>query len=181
MSIKEKDDTTEKGDESLDDLSVSLAIRDDADRFHIPMEQPVLLRLPEEEAAVLREQIRKGDVKLKIDIPQGKNSGTCTFNNKEFCATLVRLPCVVETHKSYDDVALYKTGDIGQAIVIHDKNNPPKIDENGRLKSGLTPPTNRIISKFKKPTTEAEKDRMKELQEEIKKVNITAKSEETEN
>ncbi|EMS13683.1 TFIID subunit [Entamoeba histolytica HM-3:IMSS] len=171
--------STQEGDEDDGNLEVKLSIRGDGERFHINMEQPILLRLPEDEAKVLREQIQSGDVDFNIDIPQGENSGKCIFNGKEFCATLVRLPCVVETHKSYDDVALYKTGDIGQAIIIHEKDNIPKIDDSGRLKSGLTPPTNRIVNKFQKPMTHAEKERMKELHKEIKsKVNDLPKSEE---
>ena len=160
---------------------INIDTRSDGERFHIRMEQPVLLRLPEEDAAVLRQQMAEGKVDLVIEIPDGMVSGTCRFNGRTLCATLVKLPCVVETHKTYDDVALYKTGDVGQAIVVHAEDNPPKIDEFGRLKSGLTPPTNRIVGKFKKPFTEAERRKMRELQQEITNQGGIKKSEEDDN
>ena len=144
-----------------DNNMINVQIKNDAERFQVDLEQPVLLRLPEEEADILREQIQKGEVKLTIQIPEGKNSGICLFNDREYCATIVQLPCIVETHKSYDDVSLYKTGDIGQAIIIHTKDNEPRVDETGRLKSGITPPTNRIVNKYSKQPTEEEKNEMK--------------------
>lgn len=165
-----------------DDFDINIHIKNEAERYHISKEQPILLRLPEDEASVLRQQIREGNVSLKINIPQGDIKGTCLFNGKEYCATIVRLPCVVETHKSYDDVAMYKTGDIGQAIIIHDKDNPPKCDEIGRLRSGLTPPTNRIVSKFKKPTIRPEEiEKNKRLSEEIAQHTSQTKTEDEDN
>ncbi|KAL7719897.1 TAFII55 protein conserved region domain-containing protein [Entamoeba marina] len=153
-------------DNSEQPTQINIDIRNDGERFHIEKEQPILLRLPEEEAEVLRKQIQEGKVDLHINLEDGC-SGTCVFNDKQYSATLVTLPCVVETHKSYDDVALFKTGDIGQAIIIHDDDHIPKIDKHGRLKSGLTPPTNRIVSKFKKLPSEAEQKKMAKLESEV--------------
>lgn len=154
----------------MDENEINVQIKPDSDRFQIDLEQPVLLRLPEDEADVLREQIQKGEVNLTINIPEGKTTGDCFFNDKQYCATIVQLPCVVETHKSYDDISLYKTGDIGQAIIIHTKENEPRVDQTGRLKSGITPPTNRIVNKYSKPSTEEELIKTKQTCDEVRNV-----------
>lgn len=41
-------------------------------------------------------------------------SGTFVIGNEEFPASLLDLPAVVESFKTYDDSALVKTADIGQ-------------------------------------------------------------------
>lgn len=41
-------------------------------------------------------------------------SGTFAIGNESFPASLLDLPCVVESYKTYDDTNLIKTADIGQ-------------------------------------------------------------------
>ena len=41
-------------------------------------------------------------------------SGTFVIGDERFPASLLDLPCVVESYKTYDDCALVKTADIGQ-------------------------------------------------------------------
>lgn len=43
----------------------------------------------------------------------GRN-GTFVIGNDQFPASLLDLPCVVESYKTYDDNVLIKTADIGQ-------------------------------------------------------------------
>lgn len=43
-------------------------------------------------------------------------SGTFSIGDKHFPASLLDLPCVVESYKTYDDSCLIKTADIGQVI-----------------------------------------------------------------
>lgn len=45
-------------------------------------------------------------------------SGTFVIGNEHFPASLLDLPCVVESYKTYDDCALVKTADIGQVRVL---------------------------------------------------------------
>ncbi len=59
----------------------------------------------------------------------------------------------METHKTEDNITFYKSGDIGQILlveenIVHDqqesvhKPNPnPKYDDNYKIIDGLTPPT----------------------------------------
>ena len=43
-------------------------------------------------------------------------SGTFQIGNEKFSASLLDLPTVVESYKTYDDNVLIKTADIGQVI-----------------------------------------------------------------
>lgn len=40
------------------------------------------------------------------------------MGDKHFPASLVDLPCVVESYKTYDDQTLIKTADVGQVTII---------------------------------------------------------------
>ena len=45
-------------------------------------------------------------------------SGTFVIGDEHFPASLLDLPCAVESYKTYDDCALVKTSDIGQVITL---------------------------------------------------------------
>ncbi|GJS97468.1 transcription initiation factor TFIID subunit 7 [Tanacetum coccineum] len=55
-----------------------------------------------------------GDVK---DKDNGRR-GTFTIGDDQFPASLFDLPCIVESHKTYDDSVLIKTADVGQGIAF---------------------------------------------------------------
>jgi transcription initiation factor TFIID subunit 7 len=60
------------------------------------------------------------------------------IGNDEFPASLLDLPAVVESFKTYDDCALVKTADIGQMIMVREPGDPaPNTVE---YRHGLTPP-----------------------------------------
>lgn len=46
--------------------------------------------------------------------PEDGRSGTFAIGDDHFPASLLDLPCVVESYKTYDDTVLIKTADIGQ-------------------------------------------------------------------
>ncbi|KHN26391.1 Transcription initiation factor TFIID subunit 7-like, partial [Glycine soja] len=53
-------------------------------------------------------------------------------------ASLLDLPCVVESYKTYDDNSLIKTADIGQMIMVRESGDAaPDVIE---YRHGLTPP-----------------------------------------
>uniref|UniRef100_A0A6N2K7A3 TAFII55 protein conserved region domain-containing protein n=1 Tax=Salix viminalis TaxID=40686 RepID=A0A6N2K7A3_SALVM len=65
-------------------------------------------------------------------------SGTFIIGNEHFPASLLDLPCVVESYKTYDDCALVKTADIGQMIMVREAGDTaPDVVE---YRHGLTPP-----------------------------------------
>ena len=47
-------------------------------------------------------------------VAEDGKSGTFVIGNDHFPASLLDLPCVVESYKTYDDSVLIKTSDIGQ-------------------------------------------------------------------
>ncbi|GJM93723.1 hypothetical protein PR202_ga10306 [Eleusine coracana subsp. coracana] len=60
------------------------------------------------------------------------------IGDESFPASLLDLPAVVESYKTYDDSVLIKTADIGQMIMVRDENDP--APEGVEYKHGLTPP-----------------------------------------
>jgi transcription initiation factor TFIID subunit 7 len=101
---------------------------------------------------------------ISVPIEDGRN-GTFMIGNESFPASLLDLPAVVESYKTYDDSVLIKTADIGQVkvhvslyvtyllnfisnhllknklkqmIMVREENDPPP--EGVEYKHGLTPP-----------------------------------------
>lgn len=52
---------------------------------------------------------------------------TFTMDGKTFPARLVDLPCVVETQKTLDRSTFFKSGDVGQMLIVY------KVGEGGAL------------------------------------------------
>lgn len=46
-------------------------------------------------------------------VEDGRN-GTFSIGNESFPASLLDLPCIVESYKTYDESLLIKTSDVGQ-------------------------------------------------------------------
>ncbi|KAL2584358.1 hypothetical protein AAZV13_14G125700 [Glycine max] len=60
------------------------------------------------------------------------------IGNEQFPASLLDLPCVVESYKTYDDNSLIKTANIGQMIMVRESGDAaPDVIE---YRHGLTPP-----------------------------------------
>lgn len=61
---------------------------------------------------------------------------------------------MIETHKTLDDKTFYKSGDVGQIILVTDPDDEDEEEEVGsdqETKNGLTPPTFNIRKrKFRK-------------------------------
>jgi len=69
-------------------------------RYKIPLKGVCLVHNPE------HEPISRADGRL----------GTFTIGQDRFPASLLDLPCVLESYKTYDDNVLIKTADIGQVL-----------------------------------------------------------------
>lgn len=64
--------------------------------------------------------------------------GSFVFRGKPYPLKVLNLPCVAETYKTYDDVNLVKSGDVGQVLVVGDAvplEGPP-----GESRDGITRP-----------------------------------------
>ncbi|XP_065020803.1 transcription initiation factor TFIID subunit 7-like isoform X1 [Musa acuminata AAA Group] len=65
-------------------------------------------------------------------------SGTFMIGDERFPASLLDLPCIVESYKTYDDNVLIKTADVGQMIMVRDEGDAAV--EGVEYNHGLTPP-----------------------------------------
>jgi TATA-binding protein-associated factor Taf7 len=98
------------------------------------MEEQILLRVPPEIAKRLSEMIEEGRAAaassssaaagLSAASPvslafTSDRRALLTYDGQAHDATLVDLPCHIETHKTWDSIAFYKTADIAQMLVLH--------------------------------------------------------------
>ncbi|KAF1870304.1 hypothetical protein Lal_00003510 [Lupinus albus] len=75
---------------------------------------------------------------LDLSFSEDGRSGSFVIGNERFPASLLDLPCVVESFKTYDDSSLIKTADIAQMIMVRESGDPaPDVIE---YRHGLTPP-----------------------------------------
>ncbi|KAL0916494.1 hypothetical protein M5K25_014014 [Dendrobium thyrsiflorum] len=72
------------------------------------------------------------------DLEDDGRTGTFAIGNETFPASLLDLPGVVESYKTYDDTVLIKTADIGQIIMVREEGEPSP--EGIEYRHGLTPP-----------------------------------------
>ncbi|XP_024158531.1 transcription initiation factor TFIID subunit 7 isoform X2 [Rosa chinensis] len=82
------------------------------------MEEQFVLRVPPSVAErldrLLSENASSDDKSLDLSFEEDGRSGTFVIGNDRFPASLLDLPTVVESYKTYDDSVLIKTADIGQ-------------------------------------------------------------------
>jgi len=51
---------------------------------------------------------------MTVTLDANKRTGKLLDGNKQYKLALVDLPCTIETHKTFDSKAFYKSNDIGQ-------------------------------------------------------------------
>lgn len=85
------------------------------------MEEQFILRVPPNVAERIERLLNENnpsssseDKSLDLSFSEDGRSGTFVIGNDHFPASLLDLPCVVESYKTYDDNSLIKTADIGQ-------------------------------------------------------------------
>ncbi|CAF2057290.1 hypothetical protein HID58_070708 [Brassica napus] len=107
------------------------------------MEEQFILRVPPSvseriDRLLSDEASTSDDIPLDLCFSEDGRSGTFVIGNEEFPASLLDLPAVVESFKTYDDSALVKTADIGQMIMVRDPGDP--APNSVEYRHGLTPP-----------------------------------------
>lgn len=111
------------------------------ERTNKKMEEHFILRVPPDVAErlerVLSEDPAAGnDASIDLSFTEDGRTGTFVIGEDSFPATLLDLPAVVESYKTYDDNMLIKTADVGQMIMVGD-HSPPESFE---YRHGITPP-----------------------------------------
>ncbi|KAI4345319.1 hypothetical protein L6164_012451 [Bauhinia variegata] len=113
--------------------------------LRIAMEEQFILRVPPSVAERIESLLNESssssssdDKSLDLSFSEDGRSGTFVIGNDSFPASLLDLPCVVESYKTYDDSCLIKTADIGQMIMVREPGDAaPEVIE---YRHGLTPP-----------------------------------------
>lgn len=85
------------------------------------MEEQFILRVPPSVAERIEHLLNETndpssseEKSLDLSFSEDGRSGSFMIGNDRFPASLLDLPCVVESYKTYDDSSLIKTADIGQ-------------------------------------------------------------------
>lgn len=105
------------------------------------MEEHFILRVPQSVADRLEKLLNEDpdSVGDSLDLAfQDARSGSFSIGQDQFPASVLDLPCVLESYKTYDDNVLIKTADIGQIIMVQEQGEP--APEGPEYKHGLTPP-----------------------------------------
>ena len=105
------------------------------------------------------------------------------FGPIETFAVLLDLPCILESHKTLDYINFFKNSDLAQMMYVipeHEKEEPrarksslSKMLEKGeryKMKSGITPGTFNITSRFYKREMKEDLDQIKKVESLIKSV-----------
>ncbi|KAL3372427.1 hypothetical protein AABB24_008804 [Solanum stoloniferum] len=105
------------------------------------MDEQFILRVPPSVAEridrLLSENSSSED-KLDLSFSEDGKTGSFVIGDEHFPASLLNLPCIVESYKTYDDNVLIKSADIGQMIMVREEGDPvPDVVE---YRHGLTPP-----------------------------------------
>jgi hypothetical protein len=127
----------------------------------------ILLRLPDPLAQKLRRSsmynsnptqgLTASDLEVRYAHEKDdSNKFYVVFNETElYPALLTNLPCPLETHRTFDSKTIYKSADVGQALVVYMTENEfnegvgqqQKLDGNYFHYTGLTLPTHNIIQR----------------------------------
>ncbi|KAL4091516.1 hypothetical protein QTP88_026192 [Uroleucon formosanum] len=152
----------------------------------IELETEVILRVPSEAAATLRELIKKDakeqiSIKLENDIRRGEVS----IGNHHLFAKVVDLPTIIEGQKTIDNKTVYKTADICQMIIckeneefllsdedektkVFKKKEPNKVDKKYLWPHGITPPLKNVRKRRFRKTLRKKYVEAPEIEKEVK-------------
>lgn len=108
------------------------------------MEEQFILRVPPSVAERIDRLLSENasssseeEKALDLSFSEDGRTGTFAIGNDHFPASLLDLPSVVESYKTYDDSVLIKTADIGQIIMVREEGDaaPDTVE----YRHGLTP------------------------------------------
>lgn len=101
-------------------------------------------------------------VELRFDEDGEGRKGTFTFDDTVLPASLKDLPTIVESYKTYDDINLVKSGDIGQVILVGGKQGAST-----KARHGLTPPMRDAARRMFEYTPVVDQKVMQKLEDDL--------------
>lgn len=157
------------------------------------MENQFILRLPPtstECVESLRQTLRTGVMNLKdrlsIAIDENMRKGFVKFDNFNFTAKVLDLPCILESHKTIDNKSFYKTADICQIMVCKEgeehsssdeetpvkpkKKDPHKVDKKFLYPFGITPPMKNVRKRRFRKTLKKKYVEAPEIEKEVRRL-----------
>jgi transcription initiation factor TFIID subunit 7 len=151
-------------------------------------EEHLILRLPEDWNRNLNSDWKLEFVPTEIEGEEPGRFFKVRFGPIETYSVLLDLPCIIESHKTLDYINFFKNSDLAQMMYVipeHEKNNYRaksnlytesslakmlEKGENYKLKSGITPGTHNITSRFFKREMKEDLDEIKKVESLIKSV-----------
>lgn len=91
-------------------------------------------------------QAGDGDIRLTFE---DNRKGTFTMGGESFSVQVKDLPTLVESYKTYDDIHIVKSNDVGQMLLVTAPNVAVRSDEEAR--DGLTPAMRRARARHFRP------------------------------
>ncbi|KAL5554455.1 hypothetical protein UlMin_041996 [Ulmus minor] len=107
------------------------------------MDENFILRVPPSVAERIEHLLNENassseDKSLDLSFTEDGRTGTFVIGNDSFPASLLDLPSVIESYKTYDDSVLIKAADVGQMIMVREPGDP--APDTMEYRHGLTPP-----------------------------------------
>ena len=92
-------------------------------------------------------------------------NGILYFEGAKYQLTVLNLPGVTECYKSYDDVNLVKSGDVGQVLIVGDLIEDEATT--GEAKDGVTPPMRNARQRVFREPIAVSKETVKKVEEQL--------------
>nr|CAG8495149.1 11482_t:CDS:2 [Entrophospora candida] len=126
-------------------------IIEELEELEIPFEEQFILRLslPADIKQRFRAKIKDKKIENVVKIVfKDPRRAIFTFENKDYNARLVDLPCIVESQKTFNGGQLYKIADICQMLIVEgeeftENTESSNIDE-FEWQDGITPPLKNV-------------------------------------
>jgi len=141
---------------------------------YMALEEQYIIKFPVEIAKKIRKMIKADKLDkmtLLFKVENGSRYGVLNLENgEEHRVLLTDLPCVLETHKTLDKRNYYKSGDIGQMLIVQDQNditNQQPYNSLYHCYSGLTPGTKNIRKRKWRKRPEIPSQEIKDSEAEI--------------
>lgn len=150
----------------------------------LELERSFLLRLPEQQAEMVRKTLHAGFVKdyLSIEFQADSRHATVRVGKSALSGKLMDLPTIVESFKTVDKKSFYKTADICQMLNCTEESNDPNVENDEAEQTshkkekkfvfnhGVTPPLKNVRKRRFRKTARKKHQESPEVEKELKRL-----------